>query len=109
MKHEGYTPGKWISAPWFYENGKYRKMMIQTDTTAVAEVLELYRPDDLENKEMIANTRLLEDAPRLAEEVGHLRMALHAIAEMVVTPRTNHAELSALCIFIAKEALERRK
>jgi len=108
MKHEGYTKGKWISAPWFYGNGKYRKMMIQTDTTAVAEVLELYRPDDLENKEMIANTRLLEDAPRLAEEVGRLRMALHAIANMVVNDRTNHEELSALCIFIAREALGRK-
>ena len=73
MKHKGYTAGKWIDAPWFYENGKYRKTMVQTDKTAVAEVLDLYRPDDLENKEMQANARLIADAPRLAEEVERLR------------------------------------
>ena len=49
------------------------------------------------------------EAHALAEEVGRLRMALHAIAEMVVTADTHHAELSALCIFIAKEAIKGRE
>ena len=52
---------------------------------------------------------LMAAAPRLAEEVGRLRMALHAIANMVVNDRTNHEELSALCIFVAKEAIEGRE
>ena len=102
MKHKGYTAGKWIDAPWFYENGKYRKTMVQTDKTAVAEVLDLYRPDDLENKEMQANARLIADAPRLAEEVERLRAAVESLLDMVTDNRTHGPEID-----VAVEALDR--
>ena len=72
MEHTGYTKGEWTIKEWTYENGVLRKIMIQTDKDAVTEVLGLYRPDDLENKEMQANARLIAAAPDLLEALKQI-------------------------------------
>jgi len=82
MEH---TKGKWTAKEWTYKNGVLRKIIIQTDKNAVAEVLGLYRPDDLENKEMKANARLIADAPRLAEENERLRGLLTSALPQIST------------------------
>lgn len=59
-----HTPGPWTAKPWTYENGKRTVCTIQTDTDAIAQVLDLWCPDD-RTAEKEANARLIAAAPDL--------------------------------------------
>lgn len=48
---------------------------------------------------------LEQDYARAEADAKQFRHALEAIAGMVVNSETNHAELSALCMAIARRAL----
>lgn len=62
MKH---TPGPWRIEPWTYNHGKEKKIVMQNNTDAVAEIWNLYRPDDERNAEQNANARLIAAAPEI--------------------------------------------
>jgi hypothetical protein len=61
-----HTPGPWRAEPWKYENGKRTVLTIQTNTDAIAQVLDLWCPDD-RAAETEANARLIAAAPRMLE------------------------------------------
>lgn len=74
MKH---TPGPWRVSPWTYNNGETTKMVVQNNTDAVAEIWNLYRPNDLGHAEQRANARLIAAAPTMHNAIelalGYLR------------------------------------
>ena len=51
--------------------------------------------------------RIVRAHARLIAAAPDMQTALRAIADMTVTPTTDHAQLSALCIAIARSALAR--
>ena len=61
MPH-AHTPGPWTVEPWTYENGNRTVLTIQTTKDAVAQVLDLWCPDDRKD-EAQANARLIAAAP----------------------------------------------
>ena len=105
MKHEGYTKGKWIE-----DGDDIGVIQTYSDEESFIPICSMHTPHLYNTPEALleeeANKKLLLDAPRLAEEVERLSLALKSIAEMVVNEYTDHAQLSALCIFVAKTALE---
>ena len=67
MKH---TPGPWKVETWEY-SGSTSRIMIVTDTDAIAEALQLWRPDN-------HNGELRTKSPSMAETVGNARLIAKA-------------------------------
>ena len=109
MKHEEYTKGEWIvvqTGPHPYVTAPNPDPQNQSRIT----ITECQYPVNAAYKhQRIANARLIADSPNLVKENERLRAALEAITGMVINEKTNYIELSILCIFIAKEALEGRE
>ena len=109
MKHEGYRRGPYSVKV----QATLAKCIVAADGIVVADMPGDYDPiSAMQHRNSSMDTKtalLLADAPRLAEENERLSLALKSIAEMVVTEYTDHAQLSALCIFVAKTALEGRE
>src|SRR5262245_43681038 len=82
MTTPAHTPGPWRVEPWVYENGKRTVLTIQTDTDAIAQVLDLWCPDDRASA-CEANARLIASAPALARENAEMRQELSALASIL--------------------------
>lgn len=77
-----HTPGPWRAEPWTYDEGRRVVLTIQTDNDAVAQILDLWCPDD-RKAESEANARLIAAAPMLLDE---LRETLNDLDEWDGTP-----------------------
>ena len=78
--------------PWRITKGSHKIIDDEGDC-----IFRVYGDPD---EERIANARLITAAPEMKD-------ALESIACMYIRPDTNHQELSALCMAIARTALEK--
>ena len=114
MKTHTHTTG-----PWKVENWKYNESLIlwRRDGVptivgghdAIAEILNLYRPDDdaTGESEAMANARLIASAPELFDALEKILVGLSPAS--VEMQRDNLPELCKVCREIAENALTKAK
>lgn len=89
------TPGPWRVEPWKYSNPDREVLTIQTDTDAIAQVLDLWPPDGRE-KEKQANARALAEVPNLVEALRTLVACLNMSDE-------DHEDFTDSCADVVQE------
>lgn len=78
FENNHHTSGPWTIEDWTYENGKRVVTTIRTNADAIAQICDLWRPEDLHGKEKMANARLIAAAPELLAALK----ALHASPDL---------------------------
>lgn len=88
MKH---TPGDWRLETWSYSDGKRLVPTIQTDKDAIAQVLDLWPPDE-RAEEAAANGRLLTAAPKMLAALQKASTLMDNYTELIATSTDDEGE-----------------
>lgn len=82
FENNHHTSGPWTIEDWTYENGKRVVTTIRTNADAIAQICDLWRPEDLHGKEKMANARLIAAAPDMYEALKDLTRIIVTLGDI---------------------------